>query len=589
MKKSLLLIAAVAVALTASATEPQKVSSMKKNQVVNKEFTQVDLTPEVAVMATPAQRQAAKAKKAAAKADVQAWYNRPAGTFYRSMTSTLGAYYSPAVILPAYRDVTWVNASEGENLSSQWGYQKYNTTTSAWDSLVVNTTDLTDNFIRSSMGVPSLTVTDGTNSSTWAMNSYYYNSSSSERTEYAAYNYYYTDPRASFEDNSLDCYVTPKYFSAGTRSQTTTRGVVYYTGAKDADGGTTGCWFGKNYSGWNGMAMYVEKPQNPYALRHIVLAYANYAGTGDADLTAKVYSVTEHSDTALVLGDVLYQGKATLKSDADEYGFLSIPLTEEEDGLEYEVVGDINDEIAIVVSGYDNANITSWSMLISCDTYDEGYGQHGYMMHIENGEPTKTYGLDNFFTTSLGVTAPTVFLDIEWPIMMWNYTFEDGVYNFPAEGGKLTRTYGTTYSWDYLSIYSSKSADEMTVTTEDGEDIPEWLTVELTDVIEEEEFTGEVQAAMTATALPEGTTYRECNVKFAVPGASLIAKISQGEKPASLTGDVNGDGVVNTSDVTALINIILGSAETVPAADVNGDGTVDTSDITALLNIILGA
>ena len=52
-------------------------------------------------------------------------------------------------------------------------------------------------------------------------------------------------------------------------------------------------------------------------------------------------------------------------------------------------------------------------------------------------------------------------------------------------------------------------------------------------------------------------------------------------------GDVNEDGNIDTSDVTALINHILGSAS-YNNADVNGDGTVDTSDITALINIILG-
>ena len=67
-----------------------------------------------------------------------------------------------------------------------------------------------------------------------------------------------------------------------------------------------------------------------------------------------------------------------------------------------------------------------------------------------------------------------------------------------------------------------------------------------------------------------------------------IGKGVSGDEPSGLKGDVNGDGVVNTSDVSALLNIILGSAETVPAADVNGDGTVNTSDVTALINIILG-
>ena len=54
-------------------------------------------------------------------------------------------------------------------------------------------------------------------------------------------------------------------------------------------------------------------------------------------------------------------------------------------------------------------------------------------------------------------------------------------------------------------------------------------------------------------------------------------------------GDVNGDGRVNVSDVSALINMILGITpmnETL--ADVNGDGRVNVSDVSALINIILG-
>ena len=54
------------------------------------------------------------------------------------------------------------------------------------------------------------------------------------------------------------------------------------------------------------------------------------------------------------------------------------------------------------------------------------------------------------------------------------------------------------------------------------------------------------------------------------------------------TGDINGDGEVNVSDVTALINKILGSStysDTV--CDINGDGEINVSDVTALINLIL--
>ncbi len=56
-----------------------------------------------------------------------------------------------------------------------------------------------------------------------------------------------------------------------------------------------------------------------------------------------------------------------------------------------------------------------------------------------------------------------------------------------------------------------------------------------------------------------------------------------------ILGDVNFDGRVNVSDVTELVNMILGVVEMEPLlGDVNGDGKVNVSDVTALINIILG-
>ena len=54
------------------------------------------------------------------------------------------------------------------------------------------------------------------------------------------------------------------------------------------------------------------------------------------------------------------------------------------------------------------------------------------------------------------------------------------------------------------------------------------------------------------------------------------------------SGDINGDGEVNVSDVTALINKILGSSTYSDAVcDINGDGEINVSDVTALINLIL--
>ena len=54
------------------------------------------------------------------------------------------------------------------------------------------------------------------------------------------------------------------------------------------------------------------------------------------------------------------------------------------------------------------------------------------------------------------------------------------------------------------------------------------------------------------------------------------------------SGDINGDSEINVSDVTALINKILGSSTYSDAVcDINGDGEINVSDVTALINLIL--
>lgn len=58
---------------------------------------------------------------------------------------------------------------------------------------------------------------------------------------------------------------------------------------------------------------------------------------------------------------------------------------------------------------------------------------------------------------------------------------------------------------------------------------------------------------------------------------------------AKTSKDVNGDGVTNVSDVTALVNQIIGSGNySADVCDVNGDGVVNVSDVTSLINVILG-
>ena len=56
---------------------------------------------------------------------------------------------------------------------------------------------------------------------------------------------------------------------------------------------------------------------------------------------------------------------------------------------------------------------------------------------------------------------------------------------------------------------------------------------------------------------------------------------------AGLVGDVDGDGAVNISDVTTLIDYLLGGESLAGNGDIDGDGNISIADVTALIDILL--
>ncbi len=91
----------------------------------------------------------------------------------------------------------------------------------------------------------------------------------------------------------------------------------------------------------------------------------------------------------------------------------------------------------------------------------------------------------------------------------------------------------------------------------------------------------------------QGTTWNDSN-----PMDKTYAHIDGGtsnpgyftDKNAALRGDVNGDGSVNISDVTALIDYLLtgnASGISLSGADCNQDGSINISDVAALIDRLL--
>ena len=106
-------------------------------------------------------------------------------------------------------------------------------------------------------------------------------------------------------------------------------------------------------------------------------------------------------------------------------------------------------------------------------------------------------------------------------------------------------------------------------------------------------YSSDMFTGCTSLVGGQGTAYNSSN-----PKDKTYAHIDGGtsnpgyftDKNASLRGDVNGDGSVNISDVTALIDYLLSgnaSGINLSGADCNQDSSVNISDVTSLIDYLL--
>ena len=85
---------------------------------------------------------------------------------------------------------------------------------------------------------------------------------------------------------------------------------------------------------------------------------------------------------------------------------------------------------------------------------------------------------------------------------------------------------------------------------------------------------------------PENAVFTDHNVmqgSAIVKGTNVIIEYDPNDK---IKGDVNRDGVVNISDVVAVINTMAGDTTFIATADVNGDKDINISDVVTIINIM---
>ncbi len=89
----------------------------------------------------------------------------------------------------------------------------------------------------------------------------------------------------------------------------------------------------------------------------------------------------------------------------------------------------------------------------------------------------------------------------------------------------------------------------------------------------------------SAWTVPAGDAYLNTNVLINVD--SDVVYIDLFPKSA-VKGDLNGDGIVDITDVNMAINMVLGKVAKTNAGDIDGSGDVDITDVNAIINLMLG-
>lgn len=296
-------------------------------------------------------------------------------------------------------------------------------------------------------------------------------------------------------------------------------------------------------------------------------ATATEGGTAaDAYLNIANYKTIDDQGWRTSLVDHLYEYR---EYKDDKVAWLTLPVYGALVGAKY------SPESSTLGSGHPqawmNSNITS----TSGSPYTGG-DQANWMGKFS--EDTPYCGNETYFTTA---AARVLGNASSRGTILFNATF----YVSNVTAVRLLGYYGRSNSSSYptyLRVYECTLNDDGT------------LTASSTHVKNIEFSTYQSTADLSADGLEAGKIYK---VEAGTYRGYLYEIAFQTPLKEKLIGDVNKDGVVNITDVTALVSIVLDDDMEEPfiwpaydhvAADVNGDGIVNVTDVTILVGIVLG-
>lgn len=599
MKKALFLATATVLALMASA---QTKSEMANNAraIMPEAFIGQDVVAVDEPVHLLSVEEAKAQFKVAPKANVKAWYNRPAGTMWQTFITTDGkpafqSCYAPYLSVHPWKNVVFESAST-DATSQKWDfYHRKKITTHT-------TTNVTDQWGCQTDTIPVLTAYDASGAKS-VYTPAGYNSSLS--TKYASYINAYVNYIGQYQPGKTQHFwSSPKFFGSESNRDGTKASGAYIANVADASGQPAGQLLGKNRVNINGLAIAAEAPVAPYVINRVGLRYQglSIAQGATVPITATIYKLDAvpayTSDGSAVFLDEPTEVLATATINVNDSWLSSQPEQQKSNGTYAGILPivlseplEVNSAILVCVEGYNveavNDNFTS---VYSSDYYDEGHGEVGYLKTVDNTGKPLFLGMRGGALSSTRYSAPAVLLDVERRFLDFNKAAETGLWNVPVEGGdSIVDVFSYLPSYKLVNL-KVVEIDKDGAVINDGQ-APSWITAVLSDQLDP--WGNPVGAGivhLTVNVAENPGLERAAQVEMSFVGAKLVYTVNQAGGTPSVKGDVNGDGKVDVADVNIIIDIILENAtiEQYPAADVTGDGKVDVADVNAVIDIILG-
>lgn len=497
-----------------------------------------------------------------------AYYYRPAGSFYQCLSANLYLMNSAPLVTRPYQTATYT--ARGAN-KYDWSYQQSGT----WFNSSGN--QELDVFYGCEVdSMPKLKIAPGNVfdgdyiGGSWGL-------------VHAV-----PDPIAYLGSivGGLDFYVSPKCYSGHGRDGSCNRyklGAPDYPGGQYGNGYIGGNLLGNNASGYDSVSLWIEAPKAPYLLRGLLVLGYDLLVTDTVDIDVIVRKVVKDNESDMITpGDFISKTSFAVDKSMEIWTHFVGPdgdsvrlwYADQTWPVIFENPLVIDSEVLITLTGYNHPNVLDFGLYTIGDGWNEGFGDHGYIYNNDLGWMPLN-------TQHTGVeersTAPSIFMDVKFPYtMLWDE--EDmGVRQVGGAGGILA-----------VELKSSDPGSEQQVAIESttpGSDDASWLTVGFTDGEVSELGEHRLTANLDVAANTAGTP-RSARVTITMPASPTVTLVVN--QTDGVVGDVTGDGTVDISDVNAVINVMLGKAEPIPAADVTGDGTVDIADVNAVINIMLG-